>query len=60
MTDFEKILIKRDGLSELEARKEFEYLRDSIFDSNFDYDDIEDMLLCEYGLEADYLMDFLF
>lgn len=60
MTDFEKILIKRDGLSELEARKEFECLRDSIFDSNFDYDDIEDMLLYEYGLEADYLMDFLF
>lgn len=60
MTDFEKVLIKRDRLTEKEAHKEFEYLRDSIFDSNFDYDDIEDMLLYEYGLEADYLIDFLF
>lgn len=52
------ILMKRDGISESEAKRLIEETKEEILccDSVFDADDI---LLCNLGLEADYILDIL-
>lgn len=65
MTDFEKVLMNRDGMSREEAKAERqraraelqEYLAEGETFST--YEDIEDMLLYDYGLEMDYIFDLL-
>lgn len=59
MTDFEKILIKRDGMSKEEAHEELMNVRNDVFDGDYEYEDVEDILMDDYGLEPDYLMDVL-
>lgn len=62
MTDFEKALMNRDGLTESEARAERKRAREKFYnyiDDDADYGDIEDMLLDEYGLEIDYIFDLI-
>ena len=61
-TDFEKVLINRDGYTEEEARNARRYASDELYamlEDGDSYDDIEDMLLDEYGLEMDYIFDLL-
>ena len=62
MTDFEKVLMNRDGLTESEAKAERKRAREEFYNyinDDASYDDIEDMLLDEYGLEMDYIMDLI-
>lgn len=60
MTDFEKVMINRDGMSEDEAHEELMNLRYEVLNGDCAIEDIEDILLDEYGLGLDYLMDILF
>ena len=55
MTDFEKVLINRDGMTPENARLELKNARQQIMDGQ----DPEDLLLDEYGLEPDYFFDLL-
>lgn len=62
VTEFENVLMNRDDMTEAEARKERQNASEMLFDmleDGADYEDIEDALMCEYGLEMDYIMDLL-
>jgi len=61
MTAFEKVLMKRDGMTEEEARAELEYVKEEINDlvACGDYEGVEDLLMYDYGLEMDYILDIL-
>lgn len=64
MTEFEKVLMNRDGLSAEEANIELQNATESALEILGDadlssYDEIEDMLAMEYGLEMDYIFDLL-
>jgi hypothetical protein len=50
-----KILITRDGMSEQEATEAIAEARELIFDGH----DPEEILMDEFGLEADYIFDLL-
>lgn len=60
MNDTEKVLMNRDGLTATEAKREFNRERSEVLDAienGATYDDIEEMLLEDMGLEMDYIMD---
>ena len=62
VTEFEKVLISRDNMTKEEAHRERQNASEMLFDmleDGADYEDIEDTLMCEYGLEMDYIMDLL-
>lgn len=59
MTDFEKVLINGDGMSKEEAHETLRNVRNDIFNGEYDIESIEDMLMDDFGLEPDYLMDIL-
>jgi hypothetical protein len=54
--------MRRDGLSEEDAKREVDDFRADIEDSiiSGNLEDIEDALMNDLGLEPDYLMDLLF
>jgi hypothetical protein len=54
MTEIEKILIQRDGMTEGEARETLEGMRERVQD----WENPEEVLM-GYGLEVDYLMELL-
>lgn len=57
-----EIFMQRDGLSKPDALYEYEELKSIIQDclnNGEDYDEIEAILLWEYALEMDYLMDLI-
>lgn len=61
-TDFEQVLMGRDGISLLEAKKkraEAQVAVLEIVENGGSFDEVEDLLLSEYGLEMDYIMDLL-
>lgn len=62
MTNFEVVLVKRDGLSFSQARACREEARDTIYrmleEGASDFL-IEDYLMSEFGLELDYITDLL-
>ena len=63
-TQFEQVLIDRDGMTENEARQQLEIAKSRVtklIDSSgcSAYDAVEDFLLEEYGLEMDYIYDVL-
>ena len=61
--DVVKILMRRDGLSEREARLtvvETQAEIDHAIKRGCGLDEIENIIADELGLEPDYLMDFLF
>lgn len=61
MTDFEKVLMNRDGLTESEAKAEHKRAKEEFYNyinDDANYGDIED-LLEEYGLEIDYIFDLI-
>jgi hypothetical protein len=60
MNDTEKVLMNRDGLTATESKREFNRERSEVLDAienGATYDDIEEMLLEDMGLEMDYIMD---
>lgn len=62
MTDFERVMVERDGFTEEEARMELNNAREMFYDaidSGESYEDIEDLLAGEYGLEMDYVLDLI-
>jgi hypothetical protein len=54
-----EILCRRDGISVKEAAARVQSVREAIADVNYDYDEVEDILANELGLEMDYIMDLL-
>jgi len=62
MTEFEKVLITRDEMSEDKAKEERQRAMaelNSMLEDDSTYEDIEEMLMCDYGLEMDYIMDLI-
>ena len=62
MTEFEKVLMERDGLTAKQAEKERKNaskMLNEIVNNGGGYDEVEELILDEYGLEMDYLMDLL-
>ena len=61
MDSITEVLMRRDGLSEEDAKREVDDFRADIEDSimSGDLEDIEDALMNNLGLEPDYLMDIL-
>lgn len=63
MTDFEKVMVHRDNMTAEEARNErmraAEEL-DLLVAQGASYDEVEEMLMDDYGLEMDYILDLLF
>lgn len=61
MDSITEVLMRRDGLSEEDAKREVDDFRADIEDSimSGDLEDIEDALMYDLGLEPDYLFDIL-
>ena len=62
MTDFEKVLMNRDGMTAKEAKKARDKAEQKVYailNEGGGYDDVEDMMYSEYGLEMDYITDIL-
>ena len=62
ITEFEKVLMNRDNMTKEEAHREYRNASEMLFDMLEDgagYEEVEDTLMCEYGLEIDYIMDLL-
>lgn len=62
VTEFENVLMNRDNMTEAEARKERQNASEmlcNMLEDGAGYEDVEDALMCEYGLEMDYIMDLL-
>jgi len=55
VTEVEKILIKRDGMTSEQAYKALKEARDRVYAG----EDPEEVLLDEFGLEPDYIHDLL-
>jgi hypothetical protein len=54
-----EILCRRDGISVKEAVARVREVQEQINSSNFDYDEVEDIMASELGLEMDYIFDIL-
>jgi hypothetical protein len=61
MDNITEVLMRRDGLSKEDAKREVDNFREDIEDSimSGNLEDIEDALMNDLGLEPDYLMDIL-
>lgn len=61
MDSITEVLMRRDGLSEEDAKREVEDFKDSIEDSimSGNLEEIEDALMNDLCLEPDYIMDIL-
>ena len=61
MDSITEVLMRRDGLSEEDAKREVEDFKADIEDSimSGNLEDIEDALMNDLGLEPDYLVDIL-
>lgn len=58
MTDFEQVMMNRDGMTKAEAKAEKRRIREEFYRmiaEGASYDDIEDMMMDECGLEMDYI-----
>ena len=61
-TEFEMALINRDALSTKEAEEQRRQAREKFYemmDECASYDDVEEMMMCDYGLEMDYIFDIM-
>lgn len=56
-----KVLMERDGMTREEAEEMVRNAKDEIYNmlEEAEYDEIEDMLACDFGLEMDYIFDFI-
>ena len=61
MDSITEVLMRRDGLSEEDAKREVDDFKTDIEDSimSGNLEDIEDALMYDLGLEPDYLLDLL-
>jgi len=56
MDDLKTVMMRRDGLTSEEVDKMIEIARERILN---DGDNLEDVLMEEFGLEPDYIFDIL-
>ena len=54
-----EVLCHRDGISVKEAAARVKSVQEQLADANYDYDEVEDIMANELGLEMDYVMDLL-
>lgn len=54
-----EILCRRDGISVREAKQRVEHVQDLLAQSNYGYEEVEDILYTELGLEMDYIHDLI-
>lgn len=54
-----EILCRRDGISVKEAAARVQSVQQQLADVNYDYDEVEDIMANELGLEMDFIMDLL-
>lgn len=62
MTDFERALINRDHEDVDQAKRERARASEMLYEileDGGDYDDVEEMLASEFGLEMDYIFDLM-
>lgn len=62
MESIEQVLQKRDKLSKKEAEEETSNIKmmiQDMLDNGDGYDEIEEKLMNDYGLEMDYIMDLI-
>ena len=62
MTEFEQALIHRDHISKAEAKRQRSQAMQEFYEmmeEGCSYEDVEDMLECEFGLEMDYIFDIM-
>ena len=62
VTEFEKVLMNRDNMTKEEAHREYQNASEmlcNMLEDGAGYEEVEDALMCEYGLEMDYIMDLL-
>lgn len=62
MTEFEQVMMNRDGMTKAEAREERNLMMKEVLaaiEEGASYSEIEDMLLSDCGLEMDYIMDLI-
>lgn len=58
-----EVLMNRDNMSEAEANNEIKTAKENMWDiieNGGTLEDLEDMMMCDYGLEMDYLEELLF
>lgn len=55
MSELKRILMERDGMSDLEANEVIKEARERVYDG----EDPEEILMDEFGLEPDYVFDLL-
>lgn len=58
-----EVLMNRDNMNEVEANNEVKTAKENmwdIIDNGGTLADLEDMMLCDYGLEMDYIEELLF
>lgn len=54
-----EILCRRDGITKEEAEQKINEVREMIYDCGCDYDEAEDIMSNELGLEMDYIEDLI-
>ena len=62
MNEAIKAIMNRDGITEKEAKQEFRGVQAEIMEmlaEGGSYEDIEDILIYDLGLEMDYFLDFI-
>ena len=59
MKEVVRVLMNRDGITESEAEKMVNDVREMIYNCNGDYDEAEEIMSSELGLEMDYITDIL-
>ena len=62
MKDTVRVLMQRDGMSREEAEEMVNNAKRELnaMIEEEEYDEVEDMLLCDFGLEMDYIFDFIY
>lgn len=62
MKDTVRVLMQRDGMSREEAEEMVNNAKRELnaMIEEGEYDEVEDMLLCDFGLEMDYIFDFIY
>lgn len=62
LSEFEQAMIHRDNVSKAEAKRRRNEARSALYDiieNGGDYDDVEEMMAFDCGLEMDYIMDLI-
>lgn len=59
MSEVVRVLMQRDGITKSEAEKMVSDVREMIYNCNGDYDEAEEIMMSELGLEMDYITDII-